>query len=232
MPTPALHVSTPLVNVAAMHTRLSGLYVITRPLPGGGSALADAVRRAIAGGATLVQYRDKSRNGERRRAEASAVLEACRVAGVPLIINDDCDLAARVGADGVHLGATDASPGEARDTLGSDTIIGVSCYNELERAIEAEAAGASYVAFGSFFPSSTKPNAVRAHPELLREARHRLSIPICAIGGITAENGAELVKAGADMLAVLSGVFECVDPEEVAGRYAALFSSQRKTQGA
>ena len=205
---------------------LRGLYVITRPLPGGADSLARAVEQAIAGGAALVQYRDKNTSRERRLEEVGAVLEACRAGDVPLVVNDDPVLAREAGADGVHLGSGDAAVGEARALLSADSIIGVSCYNELERAVQAESEGASYVAFGSFFPSSTKPGAVRAQPSLLGSARRRTDLPICAIGGITPDNGLELVTAGADLLAVLSGVFEAPDIREAARSYSALFGTK------
>lgn len=228
----ALHVAGPPVNVRAMRHPLSGLYVITRPLPGAAGTLAEAVSEAIAGGARLIQYRDKSESTRRRREEAGAVMEVCREKGVPLIVNDDVELAATVGADGAHLGERDDAPGRARAALGPNAIIGVSCYNELERARRAVADGASYVAFGSFFPSPTKPNAVTAPPGLLRDARRELDVPVCAIGGITPENGAGLIAAGADMLAVLSGVFEAVSVREAACRYARLFESNNESEGA
>ncbi|MCP5152327.1 MAG: thiamine phosphate synthase [Ectothiorhodospiraceae bacterium] len=185
-----------------------------------------AVRAALRGGARVVQYRDKSTDAARRRAEASALLAACRDAGARLIVNDDIALAAEIGADGVHVGRDDASPRAARAALGPAAIIGVSCYDSLELAEAAMANGADYVAFGSFFPSPTKPHAVRPDIALLTRARARLGrVPLVAIGGITPENGADLVAAGADMLAVVTGVFATPDPEAAARTYAALFAA-------
>lgn len=224
-----LHVACTPVNVPAMLPGISGLYVITRPLPGGPEALAKAVDRAIAGGAVLVQYREKSSDEARRGQEARAVLATCRRRGVPLVINDDLELARKIGADGVHLGRGDAPVQAARHALGAHAIVGVSCYNELARAEAAERAGASYVAFGSFFPSPTKPGAVRATPDLLQEARKRIALPRCAIGGITPANGGELLKAGADLLAVASGVFEAGNIHDAAQRYAGLFRQASKS---
>jgi len=174
----------------------------------------------------MIQYRDKSNNAPRRLKEAQALWHLCHQFKIPLLINDDLDLAARCGADGVHLGAEDAPLTEARRKLGESAIIGVSCYNRLERALAAEAAGADYVAFGRFFPSGSKPQAVQAHPDLLRLARRRLRIPIVAIGGITPENGGPLVEAGADMLAVIQGVFRATDIRAAAARFARLFQPQ------
>ncbi|MFA7095023.1 MAG: thiamine phosphate synthase [Gammaproteobacteria bacterium] len=201
---------------------LHGLYAITNEAPDA-CELSDRVARALRGGARAIQYRDKSGDAARRLQEAEALRALCRAYNVPLIVNDDVELARAVGADGVHLGKDDASIAEARTALGAGAIIGVSCYNSLERALQADAAGADYVAFGSFFPSSTKPAAVRASLELLGTARAQIRLPIVAIGGITPENGAQLVAAGADMLAVIQGVFGAPDPEAAARRYAALF---------
>jgi thiamine-phosphate pyrophosphorylase len=203
----------------------TGLYVITDSQLIPGDRLTDSVARAIAGGAVMVQYRDKQRPAAQRAREAAALAALCRRHAIPLIINDDIELAYRVGAAGVHLGAADAAPTHARDRLGDAAIIGVSCYNRLENARQAQAAGASYLAFGRFFPSPTKPDAVQAPPALLADARRELALPIAAIGGITPENGAELVAAGADLLAVIHGVFGAADIEAAARRYAALFET-------
>ena len=202
---------------------VSGLYVIadTSLIPG--DRLARAVEQAIHGGARLVQYRDKSDDSVARRAQAEELAKLCRRYGIPLLINDDIQLAVSVGADGVHLGREDESLASARELLGEQALIGVSCYNQLSRAREAEAAGADYVAFGSFFPSTTKPDAVSAQIALLREARATLTLPVVAIGGITPENGAELIAAGADALAVITGVFASDDIATAASRYARLF---------
>jgi thiamine-phosphate pyrophosphorylase len=200
---------------------LRGLYAITdgASLP----ALAASVEAAIRGGARLVQYREKSTDAARRTAEAGAVLEVCRGHGAALIINDDVELAARIGADGVHLGKDDGAVSAARVRLGPQAIIGVSCYDTLEWALIAAREGADYVAFGSFFASASKPGARRAPPGLLVEARAKLDIPLCAIGGITPANGGALVQAGADMLAVIQGLFAAPDVESAARGYSALF---------
>jgi len=178
---------------------------------------------AIDGGATLVQYRDKSATPVCRVRVAGALAELCRERGVPFLVNDDPELARSSGADGVHLGKNDVTLREARSQLGPAAIIGISCYDRLDRARRAEAGGADYVAFGSFFHSTTKPAAVRAPLELLQHARDALSIPIVAIGGITPENGRQLLAAGADVLAVIDGVFGQRDIMAAAQRYARLF---------
>jgi thiamine-phosphate pyrophosphorylase len=201
-----------------------GLYAITDTLLIPDERLAMTVEQALLGGARLLQYRDKSADAGRRRAQAQALNILCRRHGAPLIINDDVELAAEVGAAGAHIGQDDPAFATARHRLGENAMIGVSCYNRLELALAAEQAGADYVAFGAFFPSPTKSTEIRASVALLREARAVLSIPIVAIGGITPENAPPLLEAGADALAVISGVFAQPDIQSAAARYAALFA--------
>lgn len=193
-----------------MRDRLHGLYVITDGTTGT-CALGGKVEAALRGGAGVVQYRDKSNDAKRRLEEAGHLLRLCRVARVPFIVNDDVELAQAVGADGVHLGSEDGAVDTARARLGRQALIGVSCYNRYEHAATAARDGADYIAFGSFFASPTKPRAVRAERDLLRRARSELALPVVAIGGISPENGARLVGAGADMLAVVSAVFAAPD---------------------
>jgi thiamine-phosphate pyrophosphorylase len=168
--------------------------------------------------ATCLQLRCKSMAGDALRETASLLRADCRDAGVPFIVNDDARLAREVGADGVHLGEHDGDIAWARALLGDDAIIGASCYDDLQRARDAAAAGADYIAFGAFFPSSTKPNARRASIELLRDSA-ALGLPRVAIGGISPENARPLVEAGADLLAVVSGVFGATDPVAAARAY-------------
>jgi len=197
-----------------------GLYAITDgPRPD----LYSAVESALNGGAAILQYRDKSGESERRHAEAASLLAACRRFGVPLIVNDDVDLAAAIGADGVHLGEHDGDIDAARTRLGAAAIIGVSCYDSIDRARQLAAAGADYLAFGAFFPSPTKPLARRAGAGLLRDAKS-LGLPLVAIGGITPDNAQPLIEAGADFVAAISGVFAAADPSAAARRYANLFT--------
>jgi thiamine-phosphate pyrophosphorylase len=200
-----------------------GLYVITDTARASLEALLEAVAGALDGGARAVQYRDKSEDTGRREREARALVELCRARGVPLIVNDDVALAAVTRANGVHLGEHDATPAEARARLGSDVLVGVSCYDSLERAEHAQAEGADYVAFGSFFPSPTKAHSRRPARDLITRARARIVLPIVAIGGITPENGAALVEAGAHALAVVSGVFGRPDVRAAARQYADLY---------
>lgn len=201
---------------------IRGLYAITNEDCLRTEESIDRVDAAIRGGARIIQYRNKRGDAACER-QALALARLCAERGVLLIVNDDPRLAQECRA-GVHLGKTDSDIASARARLGRQAVIGVSCYNDLERALTAQAQGADYVAFGRFFPSRTKPDAVQATPALLRAAKARLRIPIVAIGGITPDNGAVLLEAGADALAVIDGVFGQPDPEQAARRYCELFT--------
>lgn len=203
---------------------LRGLYAVTsETLCRSPATLLAAVELALTGGAALIQYRDKWNDRPTRARNAQELKDLCQQHHALLIINDDVDLAAACGADGVHLGATDAPLAQARRQLGAGAIIGVTCANSLERAQAAEAGGASYVAFGRFFDSRTKPNAPPASLQLLTQARTRLHLPLCAIGGITPQNAGSVIQAGADMVAAVEGVFGATDIGTAARSYAALF---------
>lgn len=181
------------------------------------------VDAAIRGGATIVQYRDKTADQERRARIGRRLVQLCHSRRVLLLVNDDVQLARAVGADGVHLGQGDSTIESARQSLGKEAIIGISCHDSVELASVAAQAGADYVAFGRFFPSITKPGAPPARTGTLRDARRRLNIPLVAIGGITPENGAQLLDAGADALAVIDAVFGQTDIEQAARRFSRLF---------
>jgi len=202
---------------------LRGLYVLTDERLG--DRLEPAVAAALAGGARLVQYRDKSGDSARRLREARALRRLTRAYGALFLVNDDPALAAEAEADGVHLGRDDPGLGRARRLMGPEAVIGVSCYASLDRARAAVRAGADYVAFGSVYPSPTKPGAVYAPLSLFREARREIGRPLCAIGGITPDNAAPVAAAGADMLAVISSVVFAPDPGEAARRLAAIAAS-------
>jgi thiamine-phosphate pyrophosphorylase len=196
-----------------------GVYAITDgPRP----HLIEDVELALAGGVAIVQYRDKTADHERRRAEASSIREACHRRGVPFVINDDVDLAVEIRADGVHLGEDELFVAEARAKLGKNAIIGVSCYDSIELARQLAIRDVDYLAFGSFFASPTKPDARRATPDLLVAAKS-LQLPLVAIGGITPDNAQPLLDAGADFVAVISGLFSTGDVKQAAQRYATLF---------
>lgn len=208
-----------------MATTIKGLYALT-PETRDTAALLDKVERCLRGGAALVQYRSKSDDAALKHEQASELLALCREFHTPLIINDDLNLAALIEADGVHLGEHDASLKDALINLGPDKIIGVSCYQDLDLAKKLAAQGASYVAFGSFYPSITKPEARPCPIELLVQAKASLSVPIVAIGGITIDNASALVKAGADALAVISALFDAPDIEYAALVFSSFFATK------
>ncbi len=201
---------------------LRGLYAITQIKNKTADIIINEVIAAIKGGAVVVQFRDKESLDAIYLADQ--LVKVCHEYKVPLLINDDIELAIKVGADGVHIGREDGTISEARDRLGADAIIGVSCYNFVEQAFDAQEQGATYVAFGRFFPSSSKPLAAPAELDTLRKAKFLLDIPIVAIGGILPENGGPLLTAGADLLAVIGGLFE-TQPEQSARAYQALFDN-------
>lgn len=202
---------------------LKGLYAITDGSTG--DELYAKVEQALQGGIRILQYRDKTADTQRRLAEAKTLREYCQRFHVPLIINDDVQLAIASQADGVHLGNEDGSFLEARKLLGDERIIGVSCYNDIQLAQQAEELGADYVAFGSFFPSPTKPNAPRANAETLRQAKAQLASPICCIGGITLDNAPLLIDQKPDMLAVISAIFAKENITKSTQRFTQLFDT-------
>lgn len=199
-----------------------GLYAITQTDHKTAERIIDDVAAAIRGGAVLVQYRDK--NPTDAPALARALLAVCQQSQVPLLINDDVELARAIGADGVHLGKDDGDITAARERLGAHAIIGVSCYDSVARAVSAQAQGADYVAFGRFFSSTTKPLAAPAQIATLTLAKTVITVPIVAIGGILPDNGGALLAAGADLLAVVGGVFDH-PPEAAAAAYQVLFTA-------
>lgn len=199
-----------------------GLYAIADTSWVAGDHILTAVGEAIAGGAVMIQLRDKATAVINDEQRLLALLELCRQQGVPLILNDDSRLAADIGADGVHMGQSDGDIAAARTRLGDSAIIGVSCHNSLDCARRAVAEGANYIAFGRFFTSRTKPDAPGATLEQLRSARAELDVPIVAIGGITPDNSRELLAAGADLLAVIAGVFAQADTRAAAAAYQSI----------
>ena len=206
--------------------KLRGLYAITDSQLLAGRFLSH-VEAALEGGVCLLQYRDKSDDAARRLREAEGLLKLCERYGTQVLINDDAELAARLGV-GVHLGQTDGPLTPARALLGRQAIIGSTCHASLELAAQAASEGASYVAFGRFFNSVTKPGAPAANIELLEQARAQVKLPIAVIGGITLDNAAPLVAHGADLLAVIHGLFGADSAQEVTRRaraFNALFAS-------
>ncbi|HKA43300.1 MAG TPA: thiamine phosphate synthase [Burkholderiales bacterium] len=209
-----------------MKAEISGLYAVTPDLADT-SALLGMVEAAVAGGARLLQYRNKIADATLRLEQARALVALCRRHRVPLIINDHLELALSVDAEGLHLGSEDGSVADARNRLGPAKLLGVSCYRLVEKARDAASLGADYVAFGGFFPSRVKPGAIRAPLSLLGEAKRVQPLPIVAIGGITVENAPELITAGADSVAVISALFDGPDIKATAQRFNALFAKGR-----
>jgi len=200
-----------------------GLYLLTPDMTDT-DALLDRVAPLLAF-TTWLQYRNKAASRTLQHQQLQALRPLCEAAGVPLIVNDDWHLAGELGLSGAHLGAEDGDLSQARAILGPDALLGASCYDNLERAHTAVLTGASYIAFGAFFPSPTKPQARRARLSLLGKAA-TLDVPRVAIGGITPDNGRALVEAGADLLAVISGVFDAPDPVAAAQAYWRCFDSR------
>ncbi|MFQ6313228.1 thiamine phosphate synthase [Lysobacter capsici] len=205
-----------------------GLYAIT-PDDTDTPRLVARVETVLVAGAQWLQYRNKAADPHLRREQALALLPICRRHGVPLIVNDDWRLAAQIGADGAHLGEDDGELAAARAAMGDRALIGASCYDRFDLACAAAATGASYIAFGAFFASPTKPNARRATPELLQQSAI-LRLPRVAIGGITPDNARSLVDAGADLLAVISGVFDAPDPAAAVRAYLSCFDEARSEE--
>jgi thiamine-phosphate pyrophosphorylase len=199
-----------------------GLYAITPDEPDTQELLWRA-EVVLDQGAVLMQYRNKSANAELRMEQALGLKLLCLPYGVPLIVNDDIELAGSMQADGVHLGSADGDIAAARERLGANALIGVSCYDSIERADAAARAGADYLAFGAFFDSPTKPQAQRVDIGVLREAR-KFGLPLVAIGGILPENVRQLGIAGADLIAVISGLWSSRDPTNAARAYVAAFN--------
>jgi len=202
---------------------LRGLYAIT-PECADSAQLLERSTQALEGGVAVLQYRSKQADAARRLHEARALAALCAARHAVFIVNDDVELAVAVNADGVHLGRDDGDPAAARARLPRGRI-GVSCYDQSQLAREAVAQGADYVAFGSVFASPTKPGAVRAPLTLFAQVKS-LGVPLAAIGGITLDNAPSLIAAGADLLAVISDLFDAPDVRARARAYAALFDSR------
>ncbi len=202
--------------------RINGLYAITPDLKDT-QDLLDKAQQAIIGGAQLIQYRNKLANKILLNEQAKLLLQLCRDYEIPLVINDHVRLAAEINADGVHLGQNDTAISFAKKQLGQTKIIGISCYNILDLAIRAEQEGASYVAFGSFFPSLTKPDAVSVTVNLIEQAKESVSIPIVAIGGIRLDNAKFVVQSGCAAIAVCNDLFHSNNITATATRFSQLF---------
>lgn len=204
---------------------LSGLYGITdqKLMPDLNSMLTQ-VESSLKGGTRIIQYRDKTSDEKQRLQQACALNELCKSYQIPLLINDDVELAKKCEAAGVHLGQSDGCVNAAREVLGPAAVIGVTCHDSLEFALQAESEGADYVAFGAFFPSKTKPNAKPAPLGLIKEVKAQVQLPIVAIGGISVDNAEQIISAGADMVAVVHALYAQPDIQATAEQFHQLFN--------
>ncbi|HYD80651.1 MAG TPA: thiamine phosphate synthase [Paucimonas sp.] len=201
---------------------MQGLYIVT-PDWDDTQQLLLATEAAVRGGATLVQYRHKTASMDLRREQAQSLLALCRKYSVPFIVNDFVELCLALDADGVHVGGTDAPVAEVRSALGPDKIVGASCYGDLQLARNACQGGASYVAFGGFYPSRVKKYEVATKPSIVAQSKAEIPLPVVVIGGMTRENSAPLVAQGADMVAAISSVYMAADPQAAASEFRQLF---------
>ncbi len=206
--------------------RISGLYAIT-PDTENTQSLLYQVQQALEGGVRLLQYRNKTADECLLHEQASALVSLCRQYQIPLIINDHLQLAVAIDADGVHLGRSDVSIQMAREQWGKNKIIGASCYNQLDLAVLAEEQGADYIAFGAFFPSSTKPAAASVSADLLQIAKQKVTIPIIGIGGIQLSNAESVIDNGCAAIAVCADLFQSANIKERAFHYTCLFQNSK-----
>lgn len=206
---------------------ISGLYAITPDLENTNDLL-NKVQQALEGRVQLIQYRNKLANEILRRKQAKLLLQLCREYGIPLIINDHLDLAIEIDADGLHVGQDDISVTKARNQFGQDKIIGASCYNNLDLAVQAEKEGADYVAFGAFFSSLTKPNTISVTMDLVDQAKKRISLPIVAIGGIKLANARTVIQGGCAAVAVCNDLFHTENIKATAIQYSQLFAENNQ----
>jgi thiamine-phosphate pyrophosphorylase len=202
--------------------KINGLYAIT-PDEADTDLLVAKVEAALQGGISILQYRNKQANHKLQAQQARAILPLCRQYQVPLIINDSVKLCLTLDADGVHIGADDGNIAEVRARIGADKMLGASCYNRFDLALSAQQAGATYVAFGACFASSTKPHAPVADLDLFKQAKAQLHIPAVAIGGITLTNAPSVIQAGADSIAVINAIFNADDVKLTTQQFAHLF---------
>jgi thiamine-phosphate pyrophosphorylase len=205
---------------------MQGLYLVTPNWDDTSRLLQLSEQAMLAAPIALLQYRHKEAGPVLRREQATALLALCRRHRVPFIVNDHVDLCLELDADGVHLGGTDAEVAQVRGRLGKNKIIGASCYGDMPRALSAQEAGASYVAFGGFYPSRVKKYAVTTQPAILDQAREVIRVPTVVIGGMTPENAAPLVARGASMVAAISSVYQAESVAQAVGEFQSLFAQQ------
>jgi len=209
-----------------------GVYGITPPQFPCTAQSLDTIEKALQGGLSVLQYRNKSPQRDyainsQELQHVLALQDLCRQYHCLFVINDNAVLAHQIKADGLHLGQQDIALHQARDLLGPSIQIGITCHNAIALAQQAEKQGADYVAFGSFFPSQTKPNASKAEISTLTQAKQSLGLPIVAIGGITLENAPALISAGADMIAVVQSLFDGPCIRTQSQQLTDLFSTSR-----
>lgn len=202
---------------------MKGLYLVT-PDWDDTDRLLKVTEAALQAGVALLQYRHKTSTDVLRLTQATALQTLCRQYKVPFIINDHLALCEQIDADGVHVGGTDATVAAVRSVMGPDKIVGASCYGDWQRALDAAAAGASYVAFGGFYPSRVKKYEVSTPVDIISRAKASLSLPVCVIGGMTPENAATLVAEGADMVAAISSIYQHAHPQSAAASFVRLFT--------
>jgi thiamine-phosphate pyrophosphorylase len=209
-----------------MISKLHGLYPVSESSLIYYDSLPSALELMFEGGVTIFQLRDKSQDKSHLLSVCKEIRRICNQYGALFIIDDDVEFAINIDADGVHLGEHDMTIEMARAKLGNGKIIGASCYGSIERALQMQAAGADYAAFGAFFASKTKPLAPTVERGILEEAKKALNIPICAIGGITDTNASELTSKGADMVAVITDIWQCDDLHEKIINYKRYFNDK------
>ena len=202
---------------------MKGLYLVTPDWDDTDKLLA-ATEQGLLGGASLLQYRHKTASDDLQQEQAKALLALCRRYRVPFIINDHLALCEMIDADGLHVGGTDASVAAVRTLLGKDKIVGASCYGDLELARQSAAAGASYVAFGGFYPSRVKKYEVSTALDIITRAKIEIKVPLCVIGGMSVDNSRPLVQLGADLVAAISSVYSSDDQQRAASEFAQLFT--------
>jgi thiamine-phosphate pyrophosphorylase len=201
---------------------MKGLYLVT-PDWDDTQKLLEVSEAGLRGGAALLQYRHKTADAQLRKTQAAQLQVLCRRYSVPFIVNDFVDLCIELDADGIHVGGTDATVVQVRAAVGATKIVGASCYGSMDLARDAYRAGASYVAFGGFYPSRVKKYEVSTPPEIVAQAKREIPLPNVVIGGMTPDNAAPLVAQGTDMVAAISSVYLAQDPEAVARRFIELF---------
>ena len=202
---------------------MKGLYIVT-PDWDDTAKLVDVTEKAIKGGTKIVQYRHKTATPELRREQAKALQAVCKRYKVPFIINDHVDLAMELDADGIHVGESDEAVAAVRSRVGPKKIVGASCYGDMDLVRKAHKAGASYIAFGGFYPSRIKKYPVTTELDIVRQMKKEIpELPSCAIGGIDHQNAVPLVERGVDMICVISSVYFADDPEAAARKFAKMY---------